>query len=148
MSQTEMSYRSLGNSGLKLSILGLGGWTTYGGSVTDQALITSIIREAFEAGVNFFDSTDIYARGGCDEAMGKVIRELPRHRLVISSKVFWPMSDDVNDRGLSRKHIMESVHRSLRRLGTDYLDLYFCHRFDRVRSRSQPRASTRDRWNM
>ena len=62
--------------------------------------------------------------------MGSVLRTLPRHELVISSKVFWPMSDDVNDRGLSRKHIMESVERSLKRIGTDYLDLYFCHRFD------------------
>ena len=62
--------------------------------------------------------------------MGAVLRQLPRHELVISSKVFWPMSDDINDRGLSRKHIIESVERSLKRVGTDYLDLYFCHRFD------------------
>jgi aryl-alcohol dehydrogenase-like predicted oxidoreductase len=62
--------------------------------------------------------------------MGAVLRQLPRHELVISSKVFWPMSDDVNDRGLSRKHIVESVEKSLKRIGTDYLDLYFCHRFD------------------
>src|SRR5688572_2488570 len=62
--------------------------------------------------------------------MGGVLRQFPRHELVLSSKVFWPMSDDVNDRGLSRKHIVESIDKSLKRIGTDYLDMYFCHRFD------------------
>jgi voltage-dependent potassium channel beta subunit len=125
-----MSYRPLGRCGTKVSTLGLGGWTTFGGTLKEQSQVDRILHAAFEHGVNFFDSADIYAKGAAEEAMGRALAALPRHRLVISSKVFWPMSDDVNDRGLSRKHINESVEKSLRRLGTDYLDIYFCHRFD------------------
>ena len=125
-----MSYRSMGNSGLKLSAFGLGGWTTYGGSVTDEALVAAIIKRAYDAGINFYDIADIYAKGESEKAMGKVLRQFPRHTLVISTKVFWPMSEDVNDKGLSRKHIMESIDKSLQRIGTDYVDLYFCHRPD------------------
>lgn len=125
-----MNYRPLGRSGTKVSVFGLGGWTTYGGSVKDADNIRRIIVQAFEAGINFFDIADVYARGESEKAMGRVLKEFPRHELVISSKVFWPMSDDVNDRGLSRKHILESVEKSLRRVGTDYLDIYFCHRAD------------------
>jgi voltage-dependent potassium channel beta subunit len=125
-----MPYRRLGRSGVKVSALSLGGWTTFGAAVTDDDLIARIIHRAFDAGVTFFDIADVYARGEAERRMGAVLRQLPRHELVISSKVFWPMSDDVNDRGLSRKHIVESVEKSLKRIGTDYLDLYFCHRFD------------------
>jgi voltage-dependent potassium channel beta subunit len=131
MSTTKtMEYRRLGRSGTKVSLYSLGGWTTFGGSVTDDRMVQTIIRAAFEAGINFFDIADIYAKGESERAMGRVLRELPRHELVISSKVFWPMSDDINDQGLSRKHIMESVEKTLKRIGTDYLDMYFCHRFD------------------
>ncbi len=130
MTDTTMTYRPLGRCGTKVSTFGLGGWTTFGGSVTDEATVRSILLRAFEAGINFFDIADVYARGASEEAMGRVLRDLPRHELVISSKLFWPMSDDVNDRGLSRKHVMESVEKSLRRIGTDYLDVYFCHRYD------------------
>lgn len=125
-----MEYRSLGKSGLKISALSLGGWTTFGESLTDTGEAERILRTAFDAGINFFDIADVYARGEAESMMGQALGALPRHELVISSKVFWPMSDDINDRGLSRKHIMESVHKSLKRIGTDYLDLYFCHRFD------------------
>ncbi len=125
-----MRYRSLGRSGLKVSELSLGGWTTYGDSVQDKKSIREIIVYAYEAGINFFDIADIYGKGATETAMGVVLKEFPRHRLVISSKVFWPMSEDINDRGLSRKHILESVEKSLKRIGTDYLDLYFCHRYD------------------
>ena len=125
-----MEYRRLGDAGVKVSALGLGGWTTYGGSIKDEQDVERILTAAFEAGVNFFDIADVYARGESERMMGKALAKLPRHRLVISSKLFWPMSDDVNDRGLSRKHIFESVEKSLKRIGTDYLDLYFCHRFD------------------
>ncbi len=125
-----MQYRRLGQAGIKLSAIGLGGWTTFGESIQDQALTRQIIVAAYDAGVNFFDIADAYARGASEEMMGKVLREFPRHTLVISSKLYWPMSEDVNDRGLSRKHIMESVDKSLKRIGTDYLDLYFCHRYD------------------
>lgn len=130
MSKGNMLYKSLGRCGTKVSAFSLGGWTTFGGSVTEEKTVKQIIYAAFEAGVNFFDIADIYAKGESERAMGKVLRDLPRHELVISSKVFWPMSDDVNDAGLSRKHIMESVEKSLKRVGTDYFDLYFCHRFD------------------
>ena len=125
-----MNYRRLGTSGLKVSALSLGGWTTFGDSLTDRTLARDIIVRAYESGINFFDIADIYARGKAEELMGSILKDFPRHTLVISSKVFWPMSDDVNDRGLSRKHIMESVDRSLKRIGTDYLDMYFCHRYD------------------
>jgi voltage-dependent potassium channel beta subunit len=125
-----MAYRPLGRCGTKVSVLGLGGWTTFGGSITDEKLTHDVCHAAFDAGVNFFDMADVYARGACETIMGKALADLPRHRLVLSTKVFWPMSDDVNDKGLSRKHLFESVEKSLRRLGTDYVDLYFCHRHD------------------
>ncbi len=125
-----MLYRRLGRCGLQVSAFSLGGWTTFGSSITDSSTTDAIVRRAFDAGVNFFDIADVYAKGEAERQMGAVLQQLPRHRLVISSKVFWPMSDDVNDRGLSRKHIVESAEKSLRRIGTDYLDLYFCHRFD------------------
>ncbi len=123
-------YRQLGKSGLRLSSLGLGGWLTFGNSILDINLASEMIKTAFNAGINFFDIADVYARGESERLMGKALKDFPRHELVISSKVFWPMSDDINDRGLSRKHIMESIHKSLERIGVDYLDLYFCHRFD------------------
>lgn len=125
-----MRYRQLGKWGLRVSEISLGAWTTYGGSVKDKELIAEITKTAYEGGVNFFDNADIYARGAAEEVMGEVLSEYPRHTLVMSSKVFWPMSDDVNDRGLSRKHITESIDRTLGRLRTDYLDLYFAHRYD------------------
>lgn len=125
-----MKYRHLGRAGLQVSELSLGGWITFGGSLTDRQLARDIITTAYDNGINFFDIADVYANGESEKLMGSVLKDFPRHTLVISSKVFWPMSDDPNDRGLSRKHIMESVDKSLRRIGTGYLDLYFCHRFD------------------
>lgn len=124
-----MQYRRIGRSGLKVSEIAIGGWLTFGGSI-DQQRTSRIITAAIDHGINFIDLADIYARGDAETAIGRI---LPNHRrgdLVISSKLFWPMSDNINDRGLSRKHIMESIDRSLKRLGTDYLDIYFCHRFD------------------
>ncbi|PTA67088.1 aldo/keto reductase family protein [Deinococcus arcticus] len=125
-----MEYRKLGRSGLKVSEVALGGWETYGVNQDASAMVREIVLAAYEGGVNFFDQADVYARGRSEELMGAVLRELPRHTLVISSKVFWPMSDDVNDRGLSRKHVLESIDKTLKRLGTDYLDIYFAHRYD------------------
>jgi len=130
MFNANMKYRSLGRCGTKVSLLGLGGWTTFGGSVTETRTIRDILHLAYESGVNFFDIADIYAKGESERMMGEVLQEFPRHELVISSKLFWPMSEDANDRGLSRKHIMESVDKTLKRIGTEYLDIYFCHRFD------------------
>jgi len=125
-----MQYRLLGKCGMKVSQFGLGGWTTFGASVSDEGVVKSLITRAFDAGIILFDIADVYAKGQTEIAMGKVLRDFPRHELVITSKVFFPMSDHVNDRGLSRKHIFESVHKSLKRIGTDYLDIYFCHRHD------------------
>lgn len=130
-----MKYRSVGASGLKVSEISLGGWLTFGGSVDTDAS-AEILQAAVDGGINFIDLADVYAKGRAEEAFGAFLRTCTaggarrRGDFVISSKVFWPMSDDPNDRGLSRKHIIESCERSLKRLGTDYLDLYFCHRFD------------------
>lgn len=124
-----MRYRKLGSCGLKVSEVALGAWLTYGSSVEGETA-TRCIHRAIERGVNFIDVADVYAGGRAEEVVGRAVADRDRTRLVISSKVFWPMSNDVNDRGLSRKHIMASVHKSLKRLGTDHLDIYFCHRFD------------------
>ena len=130
MSAVGMPYRPMGRSGVKISAMGLGGWTTFGESVQDKSVVQAVLTAAVEAGVNFFDIADVYARGASERAMGAVLKQFPRHELIISSKVFFPMSDAPNDRGLSRKHIFESIDRSLKNIGTDYLDIYFCHRFD------------------
>jgi voltage-dependent potassium channel beta subunit len=126
-----MEYRKLGKAGIRVSEIALGAWLTFGAEV-DQDVTRDCIKAAVDQGVNYLDNADTYARGEAERVMGQAIRDLGlnRQHLVLSSKVWWPMSDDVNDRGLSRKHVMESVEGSLRRIGTDYLDLYFCHRYD------------------
>jgi voltage-dependent potassium channel beta subunit len=124
-----MHYRRLGRTGLKVSEISLGAWVTFGNQIDEQTAI-DLIHTAYEEGINFFDNADMYASGRAEIVMGQAIRDLPREALVLSSKVFWPTMPGPNGRGLSRKHIFESVHASLRRLGTDYLDLYFCHRYD------------------
>ncbi len=124
-----MHYRRLGRSGLKVSEISFGAWVTFGDQI-DEKTAGRLIHAAYEAGINFFDNADIYANGQAESVMGKAIKDLPREALVISSKVFWPTMPGPNGRGLSRKHITESLHASLKRLGVDYLDLYFCHRFD------------------
>lgn len=124
-----MHYRRLGRSGLKVSEISLGAWVTFGSQVDEQNAI-EIMHAAYDNGINFFDNADMYANGQAEVVMGRAIKGLPREALVISSKVFWPTFPGPNGRGLSRKHIVESVNASLKRLGTDYLDLYFCHRFD------------------
>jgi len=124
-----MEYRRLGRSGLKVSTISVGSWLTFGSSVRpDEA--ARLLQHAFELGVNFFDTADVYMRGRAEEAVGKALRAIPRHRVVVATKCFFPMSEDPNDRGLSRKHLFESVEGSLRRLGTDYVDLHQCHRAD------------------
>ncbi len=124
-----MKYRRIGRSGLKISEISLGGWLTFGRTL-DKSTSDAITRKALELGINFFDFADVYAKGQAELAFGEGIKGLRRSDLVISSKVFWPMSENPNDAGLSRKHIMESVEGSLRRMGIDYLDIYFCHRHD------------------
>ena len=125
-----MKYKKVGNSGLKISQISLGGWTTFGDSVKDEAAVRDIVKAGYDQGINFFDMADAYAKGESERMMGRALKGFPRHTLVLASKLFRPMSEDVNDQGLSRKHIMESIHKSLSRIGTDYLDIYFCHRHD------------------
>lgn len=125
-----MQYRRLGDAGMKVSVVSLGGWINYGEGKVPEGEARRVVETAYERGINFFDIADIYGRGEAEKQMGAILRQYPRHTLVISTKVFWPMSDDVNDRGLSRKHIMESIDKSLDRLEMDYVDIYFCHRPD------------------
>ena len=124
-----MRYRNLGRWGVKVSVVGLGSWLTYGGSVEEDAA-RACIQRAYERGVTFFDTADVYARGRAEEIVGRAIRELPRDLLVLATKVFFPIGDGPNDRGLSRKHIRAQLDGSLRRLGVEYVDLYQCHRYD------------------
>lgn len=124
-----MNYRRMGRTGLKLSEISLGAWVTFGDQIDEQRA-ANLLHEAYEAGVNFFDNADIYANGRAEEVMGLAIKDLPREGLVLSSKVFWKTMPGPNGRGLSRKHIMESCLASLERMGIEYLDLYFCHRYD------------------
>ena len=124
-----MDYRRLGRAGMKVSAVSLGAWLTYGGSVEDDTA-AQCIHSAIEHGVNFIDCADAYAGGHAEEVVGRIIKDYKRSDLVLSSKLYWPMSENVNDRGLSRKHIMESIDKTLKRFGTDYIDIYFCHRYD------------------
>jgi len=124
-----MQYRRLGDAGVKLSEIGLGGWLTFGNALeAEQA--RNVMRTAFDVGINFFDTADVYAEGKCEEAWGELLKDHKRSDYVLATKLFFPMGKGPNDRGLSRKHIMESCHNSLRRLRTEYLDIYQCHRFD------------------
>ncbi|HZY31405.1 MAG TPA: aldo/keto reductase family protein [Candidatus Methylomirabilis sp.] len=125
-----MRYRRLGKWGMKVSEIALGAWVTYGDTVHDKEVIAEIVKIAYDGGVNFFDNADIYAMGKAEEIMGEILADYPRHTLVLSTKAYWPMSTDVNDHGLSRKHIRESIAKSLRRFNTDYIDLFFAHRYD------------------
>jgi voltage-dependent potassium channel beta subunit len=124
-----MNYRRLGQAGVKVSEIGLGSWLTYGCGVSDD-VARACIRRAFDLKINFFDTADAYNRGAAEECYGRELAEFRRADLVIATKLYFPMSDGINDRGLSRKHIFESAHGSLKRLRTDYIDLYQCHRLD------------------
>ncbi len=124
-----MNYRKLGNAGIKLSEIGLGSWLTYGRGVDDD-VSKDCMQRAFDLGINFFDTADIYAKGAAETVCGRILKDFRRQDLVIATKLFFPMTDNPNDCGLSRKHLFESVHNSLHRLQTDYIDLYQCHRFD------------------
>ena len=124
-----MQYVNMGHSGLTVSRLSIGSWLTFGSSV-DEGGTEACVRAALDGGVNVIDTADIYARGGAERALGTFLPSLTRHKLVLATKLFWPMSDDPNDRGLSRKHVFESIEGSLCRLKTDYVDLYQCHRYD------------------
>jgi aryl-alcohol dehydrogenase (NADP+) len=130
-----MQYVRLGHTGLRVSRLCLG-TMTYGSRqwrawVLDEEESKPFYRKAFDVGINFFDTADMYSLGMSEEVLGRAVREHARRDdVVLATKVYNPMSDDVNDRGLSRKHILSAIDHSLRRLGTDYVDLYQIHRFD------------------
>lgn len=124
-----MRYRSLGHSGLNISVIGLGSWLTYGGNVgAEQA--RACVREAWDRGINFIDTANVYARGAAEEVLGPILKDLKRDQLVLATKVYFSMGEGPNERGLSRKHIRDQVHHSLRRLQVEYIDLYQCHRYD------------------
>ncbi len=125
-----MEYRYLGKSGLQVSALSFGSWVTFGDQI-DQERAFGMMEAAYEAGVNFFDTAEVYAGGQAETMMGDVIRKAGWNRsdLVISTKIFWG-GEGPNDRGLSRKHIVEGVDASLARLQMDYVDLLFAHRPD------------------
>jgi voltage-dependent potassium channel beta subunit len=124
-----MRYRNLGRWGVKLSAIGLGSWLTYGGSVEEDAARACVLR-AYERGVTFFDTANVYASGRAEEVVGRALKELPRDQIVLATKVYFPIGEGPNDRGLSRKHIRVQSDASLRRLQVEYIDLYQCHRYD------------------
>lgn len=126
---TEMNYRRLGRTGLKVSELSLGSWLTYGNSVEDNTA-EKIIHKAYDLGINFFDSANMYGLGEGEKVMARALKAYPRESYVITTKAFWPMGDGPNDRGLSRKHVFEQVHSSLKRMDLDYVDIFYCHRYD------------------
>src|SRR5919201_1240066 len=128
--------RQLGSSDLQVSEISLGSWLTYGGGVgADQA--EACVAKAFEVGINFIDTANVYSRGGAEEFLGRVLAERPRDSYVLATKLYFPMN---GDRGLSREQVFKQIDASLARLRTDYVDLYQCHRYDR----STPLEETMD----
>ncbi len=124
-----MQHRRLGRSGLKVSEISYGNWITHGSQVDEDAAI-ACVNAALEVGITTFDTADVYAGTKAESVLGKALAGQRREGLEIFTKVYWPTGPGVNDRGLSRKHILESINGSLRRLGTDYVDLYQAHRYD------------------
>jgi len=122
-----MEYRRLGTSTLTVSEIGLGSWLTYGGGVTRDAAAACIDR-AFALGINFVDTANVYGRGAAEELLGELLGPRPRDSYVLATKLYFPMGD--GDRGLSRAQVLKQVDASLRRLRTDYVDVYQCHRYD------------------
>ena len=124
-----MRYRRLGNSGTLVSEIGLGGWLTFGNAL-GKGDASDVMNAAFDAGINFFDNADAYAQGQCEEVWGELLADRNRGEYVLATKVYFPMNDKPTMKGLGRKHVMEQCHESLRRLRTDHIDLYQCHRYD------------------
>lgn len=125
-----MKYRNLGGSGLKVSEIALGSWMTDLRDAQAQKTAEETVDLAFENGINFFDCADAYSGGEAERFLGKILQKHSRNEYVISSKVFFPVGPGANDWGLSRKHITENIHRTLTNLSLDYIDIYYCHRFD------------------
>ena len=126
-----MEFRRLGRSGLSVSEISYGNWLTHGSQIEEEQAF-ACVRTALDLGITTFDTADVYATFKAEEVLGKALKGQRREGLEIFTKVFWPVGPGPNDRGLSRKHIMESIDGSLRRLQTDYVDLYQAHRFDRT----------------
>ncbi|MCL6105612.1 MAG: aldo/keto reductase family protein [Actinobacteria bacterium] len=124
-----MEYRHLGNSGLKVSSIAYGNWITHGSQI-DQEQAVLCINAALDAGITTFDTADVYANTLAEQILGRALKGTRRESIELCTKVYWPTGPGKNDRGLSRKHIIESCHASLKRLGTEYIDLYQAHRYD------------------
>ncbi|MEV3934768.1 aldo/keto reductase family protein [Glycomyces sp. NPDC049804] len=124
-----MEFRHLGRSGLVISELVYGNWITHGGQVEEDAAV-ACVNAALDAGITTFDTADVYAQGAAEEVLGRALKDQRRDGLEIFTKVYWPMGPGKNDRGLSAKHIKESIDNSLRRLQTDRVELYQAHRWD------------------
>jgi voltage-dependent potassium channel beta subunit len=124
-----MEHRHLGRSGLKVSEIAYGNWLTHGSQVEEDAAL-ACVAAALDEGITTFDTADVYAATKAEEVLGRALHGVRRESLEICTKVFWPTGPGQNDRGLSRKHIVESANSSLRRLQTDYIDLYQAHRYD------------------
>ena len=122
-----MRYRQLGSSDLQVSEISLGSWLTYGGGV-DDGKAEACVAKAFDVGINFIDTANVYARGKAEEFLGEVLKDRPRDSYVLATKLFFPMSN--TDSGLSREQVLKQIDASLARLNTDYVDLYQCHRYD------------------
>jgi len=129
-----MNYRKIGRYGIKVSEVALGSWLTYGGAYgQDQA--DACVQRAYDLGINYFDTADVYGAGqthpgAAEEVLAKSLQGIARSSYVLATKTFWPVGDGPNDKGLSRKHIMEQCEASLKRLHTDYVDIFYCHRYD------------------
>lgn len=126
-----MEYRKLGKWGLKVSEISLGSWMTNVAGSKEAEIAKETLELAYDRGVNFFDCADAYSGGEAEKFLGNVLKQFSRSSYVVSSKVFFPMGNRPNEGGLSRKHIIEQVDKSLKNLQVDYLDMYFCHRYDR-----------------
>ncbi|HEX2418614.1 MAG TPA: aldo/keto reductase family protein [Micromonosporaceae bacterium] len=124
-----MEFRRLGRSGLKISAISYGNWITHGSQVEEETAL-ACVRAALDSGITTFDTADVYAGTKAESVLGRALKGERREGLEIFTKVFFPVGAGANDRGLSRKHMMESINGSLRRLGTDYVDLYQAHRYD------------------
>ncbi len=124
-----MEYRRLGSSGMYVSEISYGNWITHGSQV-EQASAIACVKTALDHGITTFDTADVYAQTKAETVLGKALKGVRRESYELFTKVYWPTGPGKNDRGLSRKHIMESAHASLKRLGTDRIDLYQAHRFD------------------
>jgi len=122
-----LKYRQLGNSDLQVPVISLGSWLTYSGGVEKRRSLTCV-HKALDLGINFFDTANVYGRGAAESVLGEALAGIPRHSYMLATKLFGAMSD--TDRGLSRAQIVKQLDASLKRLGTDYVDLYQCHRYD------------------